>query len=341
MFEQLAQDIKHGYGTEVHVRIIDTHSSKSQRLPIVTAEHGDWNTSVAWYAYNYHNYYAAFRFRRSLPMTLLYPISGLFGPKHMSGHESGCPLPDVTNFQKAYWNRDRYEGFACFAGSWHMATTLRYLEAVSKIDVQRALGAVLDESHYGAMDNIHGNWAKWDELSAALDLGNLGTYEREVAVPANRVVKAIRLDWFGVATGVGPCCVEIEAMPGALLPASTATGSMFVDPRCTSLANYLGEDVQPMWSEDTKYVDRLLTFMPVDLFKYRVPSVEDYREKQEHFAHTPYRVCGAYNVASLTTRLFRFAVPNVLDAALLAKWWLVAGIPCAEEALAEQSKEQS
>jgi hypothetical protein len=338
-FARLTRDLRLGYGTDVDVQIVDTHHSKSKKLPIVATECEGWNTSVAWYAFNYHNHYSAFRFQRALSAMLLYPISGTFGRKHQSGHESGCPVPDLTNYQKDYWNRRPLEGFASFVGDWHMATTIRYLEAASKIDVAALYDVVMDKTKYGKMDNIDGNAVDFELLCTTVGVPKTGTYDREVVVPPNRIVKAIRIDWFGVETDIRPACVTVEPMPGVLLPASTGTGLMFVDPVETRLRAHLDDTVQLPWTEETKYKDpRMLTFVPADIFRYFSREPEDYRARKAHFDKTPWRVCGAYNVTGLDARLFRFAVPNPLDAALYVKWWLEAGIPCAEAALTRMEK---
>lgn len=336
-YGELVDAIHMGFDEAVDVRTIDTHTSKSRRLPIVAAERDGWNTSVAWYAYNFHNYFTAYQFRKPLPTTLLYPIMTLFGSRHMSGHEAGCPHPDITNFIKDYWNRRPCVSFACFAGGWHMATTLRYLEAASKIDTKALFDAVMDKTKYGARDSIHGNWIEFEEMCKAVGIPGLGTYDRDVKVPTNRVIKSIRVDWFGIDTKITPCCVEVETMPGMLLPAATGYRACYVDPKDTRLASYLDDTVQLRWTPDTKYNDpRMLTFIPTWMFTYHSLEPEEYRAFWSRVNGTPYLTCGSYGAASLETRLFRFEVPNPLDAALLVLWWLSAGIPCAEAALAKK-----
>jgi hypothetical protein len=336
-FARLTRDLRLGFATDVDVAIVDTHHSKSQKLPIVAAEREDWNTSVAWYAFNYYNHYSAFRFKRAVSATLLYPIAGTFGRKHMSGHEADCPLPDITNFAKDYWNRRPYEGFASFAGGWHMATTLRYLEAVAKLNVNDVFDVVMDKTRYRAMDDIDGNAIDFKALCQVTGAPALDTYDKEVVVPSNKIVKSIRVDWFGVETDIRPCCVEVMPMPGMLLPAPTGLGKMYVEPLDTRLAGRLDDSVQLRWSEETKYKDpRMLNFVPTEIFRYHSREQDDYRARRARLEATPWRTCGAYNVTTLDAQRVRFEVPNPLDAVLFVKWWLEAGIPCAEEALARK-----
>lgn len=335
---RLTRDIRLGFGGDVDVSIIDTHHSKSQRLPIVAASREGWNTSVAWYAFNYHNHYAAYRLKRPLPATLLAPISGTLGRKHLSGHEVDCPLPDVTNFAKAYWERQRLDGFACFAGDWHMATTLRYLEAASSIDQRDLFDVVMDRTRYGAVDRIDGNAIDFKALCQVTGVPGPGSFQRDVVVPPNRVVESIKIDWFGIDTDVRPCAVEVVAKPGMLLPATSGTGEVYVDARDTRLGDVLGDEHQLRWSEDTKYNDaRMLNFVPVSMFRYWSRSQEDYVARRRALDATPWRASHVYNVASLATRRVRFAVDNPLDAILFVKWWLEAAIPAAEASLADQT----
>lgn len=338
-YGELVDDLRLGFGNEVDVRMVATHSSKSHRLPIVAAEREGWNTSVAWYANNFHNHYTAFRFKRAIAATWLFPICGVFGRKHMSGHEADCPLPDLTNFQKDYWNRRPLEGFACFAGGWHLATTLRYLEAVSKLNERNLYDLVMDKTNYGPMDTIDGNAFDFVQLCALVGIPAVGSYDKDVQVPPNKIVKSMRLDWYGVETDIRPTCVEVEPMPGVLLPAPTGCGDVFVEPLDTHLGERLDDSVQLRWSEETKYKDpRMLGFVPTKMFRYFSRAQEDYRARKAKLDATPWRACGAYNATTLDTKLFRFEIPNQLDAALFVKWWLCAGIPCAEEALAKKEK---
>lgn len=338
-FARLTRDLRLGYGTDVDVRMVSTHHSKSNKLPILATEREGWNTSVAWYAFNYHNHYSAFRFEKSIAATLLWPVSGTFGKKHMSGHEADCPLPDVTNFTKDYWTRRLFEGFACFAGGWHMATTLRYLEAVSKIDEKALFDVVMDATRYGEVDDIDGNRVDFKALSRVVGIPVVDTYDKDVAVPPNRVIQSLVIDWFGVQTDIHPCCVEVVVMPDVLLPAPTGVGEMFVDPLDTRLSEVLDDTRQLRWSEETRYKDpRMLNFVPVSAFRYFHREGAAYQERRKVIEATPWRACGIYNEAKLETRRVRFRVPNPLDAVLFVKWWLEAAIPCAEAALTDKEK---
>ena len=339
---RLTRDLRLGFGTDVAVSIIDSHSSKSQRLPIVAAARDDWNTSVAWYAFNYHNHYAAFRFKRAVPATLLWPISGTFGKKHDSGHESGCPLPDITSFTRDYWIRRPLEGFGCFAGGWHTATTLRYLEAISEIDQVALFDVVMDATRYGKVDTIDGNAIDFKALSRAVGIPALDTYDKDVVVPPNKIIQALKVDWFGVETDVRPCAVEVVTMPGILMPSPSGTGEIFVEPRDTRLGDVLGDERQLRWSEETKYKDpRWLNFAPVSMFRYFSREQDDYCARKARFDSTPWRVSHAYNVTHLDATRFRFTVPNPLDAVLFVKWWLEAAIPCAERMLADEAAKKA
>lgn len=339
-FDRLTHDLRLGFDDDVDVRVVDTHSSKSNKLPIVAAEREGWNTSVAWYGYNYHNYYSAFQLKQPIPTTLLWPISGTFGKKHMSGHEAGCPLPDITNFTKDYWTRrPLVPGFACFAGGWHMATTLRYLEAVSKIDQKALFDAVMDKTKYGAVDGIDGNAVDFKEMSKIIGIPGLDTYDKDVAVPPNKIIKSILVDWFGVQTEIRPTCVEVVTQPGVLLPGPSGTGEVFVEPRDTRLGDFIDDARQSRWSEETKYNrDRMLNFVPVSMFKYFSREPDDYVARRARLEATPWSVSHAYNVTNMDASRFRFVVPNDLDAVLFVKWWLEAAIPCAESLLAQKGK---
>jgi len=332
-YAHLLQDLRLGFDDDVDVSIIDVHRSKSQQLPIVAAEREDWNTSVAWYAFNYYNHYTAYRFARPIPATLLWPISEVLGKKHNSGHEVGCPLPDITNFAKDYWNRRPLDGFACFAGGWHMATTLRYLEAVSKIDQKALFDVIMDATHYGKVDTIDGNAVDFDVMCRAIGIPMYGTHGKYVDMAANKILASIRVDWFGVETDLRPCAVEVTTRPGMLLPRSSGAGEIYVEPRDTRLGDVLGDERQLRWSEDTKYNLRMLNFVPVSMFRYFSREQEEYVTRRQRLEAAPWRVSPAYNPTTLDATRFRFVVPNPLDAALFVKWWLEAAIPCAEALL--------
>lgn len=336
-FTRLSRDVRLGFDDDVDISIINTHTSKSKSLPIVAAERGGWNTSVAWYAFNYYNHYAAYRFTRAIPATLLWPISGTLGRKHHSGHESGCPLPDITNFTKDYWNRRPLEGFACFAGGWHMATTLRYLEAASKIDQRALFNVIMDGTHHGKVDNIDGNAIDFKAMSAVVGVPPLDTYDKDVVVPPNKIVEALKVDWFGVETDLGRTCVEVVTKPGVPLPSPSGTGEVFVEPRDTRLGPLLGDEHQLRWSEETKYKDpRMLNFVPTSMFRYFSRDQEDWRARKAILNATPWSVSHVYNATGFDAARFRFVVPNPLDAVLFVKWWLEAAIPCAEALLAQK-----
>lgn len=331
---RLIRDLRLGFDDDVDVSIIDTHRSKSQKLPIVAAEREGWNTSVAWYAYNYHNHYSAFRFKQSIPATLLWPIGGTFGRKRMSSHEGGCLLPDITNFVKDYWNRRPLEGFACFAGDWHMATTLRYLEAVSKIDQHALFNAIMDGTSYGKVDNIDGNAVNFKAMSEVVGVPALDTYDKNVAVPPNSIIESMMVDWFGIQTGMPLTAVEIVTKPGVLLPGPSGIGEVYVEPRDTRLGDVLGDEHQIRWSEETKYKDpRMLNFVPVSMFRYVSREQDDYVARRQRLEAVPWNVSHAYNPTTLDATRFRFTMPNPLDAVLFVKWWLEAAIPCAETLL--------
>jgi hypothetical protein len=333
-FTRLTRDLRLGFDQDVDVSIVDTHHSKSRKLPIVAADREGWNTSVAWYAFNYHNHYSAFRFKKSIAATLLWPISGVFGRKHMSGHEADCPLPDVTNFVRDYWNRRPLEGFACFAGGWHMATTLRYLEAIATIDTAKLFDILMDSSRRGKTDVIDGNNIDFKEMSQTVGIPTLDSYAENVAMPTNRIIQSMKVDWFGIGTDVRPCAVEVVTMPGMLMPGPSGTGEVYVEPRDTRIGDVLGEERQLRWTEETKYSDpRWLNFVPVSLFRYFSREQDDYRARKARLDATPWSVSHAYNAAHLDATRFRFSVPNPLDAVLFVKWWLEAAIPCAEQLL--------
>jgi hypothetical protein len=330
-YARLLRHLRLGFDDDVEASIIDTHTSKSERLPVVAAEREGWNTSVAWYAYNYHNYYAAFRFARSIPATLLWPISGLLGGKHNSGHESGCPLPDITNFTRDYWNRRPLEGFACFAGGWHMATTLRYLEAISKIDQRALFDAVMDATLYGKVDNIDGNAIDFKLMSKIVGVPTLDTFDKHVVMPLNKILTSIKVDWFGVETNLHHTCVEVVTQPGVLLPETSGIAEVYVEPRDTRLGDVLGDEHQLRWSEETRYVVRMLNFVPVSMFQYFAREKYEHITRHKRFKATPWSVSHVYDSTTLDATRFRFVVPNPLDAVLFVKWWLEAAIPCAEQ----------
>lgn len=123
-------------------------------------------------------------------------------------------------------------------------------------------------------------------------------------------------------------------MPGVLMPGPSGVGEVYVEPRDTRLAEVLDDRHQLPWTRATAYKDsRWLYFVPVSMFQYFSRSLDDHRARKARFDATPWSVSHAYNVTHLDATRFRFSVPNPLDAVLFVKWWLEAGIPCAEAAL--------
>lgn len=333
----LAKDLSFGYGREVSVSCVSDHWSKSRNLPIIGAKPEGFNTEVAWYGDNFYFNYVAFRFKEAIPATFLYPISKGFGRAALSGHVQDCPISDITNFEKEYWERQAVKGFAAMIGGFNLGPTLRYLEALSKLNQKSIFNLVMDRTQHGKVDTIDGNSIDHDKLLRAVGLPFIPTtydpiipdpYCPEIKVDDNPAIEKLAIHWFNEKPG--PCAILMTLKPGMLLPAMFPMPcDVTVDVQDTVLGDYLPIALQP-GIDSEKYGERMMREIPLWAFEYKSQKSEDCKL----FAERPYPVSIYYaHGLKKEARTFKLHVPNNLDAVLTILYLTRGLIPCMTERL--------
>jgi len=301
--------IRAGFGFQPTVLDARTHHSKSQELPILCAFGGDSNIELGNISHNYHFYFMGLRLKKPIPAPFLYPISHLFRDYPLSGH-CDTAYPALTAFPKAYGNVERIDrlGFT-FNYPLEGALAIRYLDAVSKLPLDRILNMVLYETNYGLIDAIDFNAVGADgeaELAKILDLGfeKFAYYDFDVTNAAPMFSK-INVDWYH-SRGATPSAVHFilkDHLPPLLVPHS----DIYYQSTPEMMACGLGAEVPLICLADQKYT-------------------EDGRWDLRNKAHPLY-----LQKSPLTARSWTIGTNNGLDTAMTAYFLNHILQPCIED----------
>jgi hypothetical protein len=215
-----------GFDPQVDIGTARTHTSKSRTLPILKGEKEGSNVRVTSIGHNFHNYFLGVELQEPIAATLMYPISGLFGSYALSGHTDPDGAPAITNFEKAYHNRDMIQRFGVECGSpLQAALAIRYLNEISKLPAQEIFDLVLDKTSYGKIDGIDFNAVGGDGNAKLANILNLGFekfayYDFDVT-NAPEFFKRINVDWFDTELGRSSVHFEFadQALPAMPIPA--------------------------------------------------------------------------------------------------------------------------
>ncbi len=295
-------DLQHwlllGHGQPARIEKVGSHWSSSHGLPIIASDCPS-GVRATWFGNNYYFYFLGVELRNPIPATLLYPISGMFGSYALSGHVNTEVAPPITNFQKLYHNCAPMQRFGgeCGSDGLQAALVLRYLEAVSKLDVEGILEVCLRKTRYGNTDVIDGNGIDFDALVKLLGIEGGRLYHEQVTNAPSNVFEGIALDWFGTKSG-GKSAVEVRMQEGVILPSMRVPAEISLDPKDTGLGSG---------------VSGVLKRIPIQWLDYRH---DEAGERHRFFSRARYQPHWAYQRANLGTRDFVFHTPNVLDSAL-------------------------
>ena len=296
-------DLQHwlllGHEQPARIEKVGSHSSKSRELPIIASECSS-NVRTTWFGYNYYFYFMGVELTKPIPATLLYPISGMFGSYALSGHVNTEVAPPITNFQKLYHNCTPVQKFGGDCGGYGLqsALVLRYLEAVSKLDIEGLLNVCLRKSRHGKTDVIDGNGIEFDDLVKLLGIEGGGLYDKQVTNAPSDFFEKIALDWFGTQSG-GKSAVQVTMREGVLLPVLPLPAEISLDLKDTVLKY----GVTP---EQIKRV-------PIQWLEYTRDQSEERRRFLGTAEYEPHQL---YHKANPWTRDFVIHTPNVLDSAL-------------------------
>jgi ribosomal protein L37AE/L43A len=295
-----------GYGHPVRVTKVGEHSSKSRGLPIVASESSD-NVAVTWFGNNYHFYFLGVKLKREIPAVFLRPISTMFGDYALSGHVNTKIAPPIKNFEKAYHNLTPLKIFGGDCGNGTMAAlTIRYLEEISKLDIDGLLDVCFRKTRYGAVDNIDGEYIEFADLAKLLDLeyDKFAYYDFDVQNAPKDVFDRVNVDWFDSDLGRGKSSVHVTMKEGVFLPALPLPSEIYVDLKDTPLNQYIPDAAQEQPVKNC-YSKHVLYKVPVKLLGWRECPILD----PAHWV---------YGKVNDETREFTFLTDNVLDCALTA-----------------------
>lgn len=208
----------------IFYRTTGTHISKSRELPIIQASTEHSNVRIGWLADNFHFNFLGVELKKPTLATMLYPISGIFGSYPPSGNTKSS-FPPITNFEKAYHNRDMIRKFGAVSGDdICTAMVIRYLHELSTLDQNRLMNIVLDNTRYGKRDAIDRNGIDYAALASAVGIKRAD--EREITyfdfdagnIPA--YFKKINIHWIDSEFGKSSVSVELaeNGVPKLTLP---------------------------------------------------------------------------------------------------------------------------
>jgi len=190
-----------GFGPGVEISTKRTHVSKSRTLPILQGGREGSNVRVTSIGHNFYNYFLGVELEEPMAATLMYPISGLFGRYALSGHTDPQDAPAITNFEKAYHNREPIKRFGVECHSpLHAALAIRYLSEISKLPTQEIFDLVFDKTNYGKIDAIDFNAVGGDGEATLANILKLGFekfayYDFDVT-NAPDLFERINVHWF-------------------------------------------------------------------------------------------------------------------------------------------------
>ncbi|MEA3272886.1 MAG: hypothetical protein U9P90_04450 [Patescibacteria group bacterium] len=323
-----------GHGHPVKIEKAGSHMSKSCYLPILATESPE-NVRATWFGDNFHFHFLGIDLKQPIPATLLYPISSIFGRYALSGHTNTEVAPPLTNFQKEYHNNTPVKVFGsdCYGG-FCAALVIRYLEEVSKLDIEKILDVCLRKTSYGLVDNIDGNCVKFADLAKLLDLefAKFAYCDFDVQNITGDIFERVNVDWFHYDLGVGRSSVHITLKEGVLLPPLVSPAEIYVDLEDTLLGRYIPQEIQERPTKNT-YSDYLILKVPTRLLHYQRDRAPEEQQKLRGNEKQP--VNRVYDNVNIGTRKFTFSVPNVLDCALTAFFFVKVLAPMMQEIQAQ------
>lgn len=298
-----------GYGQRAHSLPVGSHHSKSYKLPIIgCSDIGTHNadvTCVTWFGYNYYFYFMGVALMNPIPATLLYPIAGIFGSYALSGHVNTKIAPPITNFEKLYHNCTPVQRFGgdCGNSGIRVALTLRYLEEISKLDMNGILDVCLRKTRYGETDVIDGNGVDFNTLLKLLGIEGGELYKEVITNAPQDIFESIKFDWFGTHTGhiLGGSAIQVTMREGILMSSLPSPAEVSLELKDTLLGMFGPKDVLPR--------------IPASCLGYRRDQNEERYLLYEKGGYQPH---GFYHKANIGTRAFALHTPNVLDSALTA-----------------------
>jgi len=305
-----------GYGVETMPHIEAHHRSKSQELPIVSAQVEGSPVEVTWFAQNYHFYFMGVKLQNEVPATLLSPLAGILeSDPALSGHVNTEVAPPIPNFQKSYHNNEPLTRFGidCGGRGFLASTAIRYLAEISKVDAGQVLDLCLNKTRYGRMERIDGNAIEFEELLKALQLEySEASYNANIIGFPEEVFESIAIDRFD--TERGGSSVRIKLHDGFPLPVLAVPGEIYVKVEDTGLEPHIPKDSGERGSSQSK--SKIITpEIPVSVLRYSDQFSRVAAQVQEGI---PYPINAAYQRVWPSAREFTFNTPNVLDAALTA-----------------------
>ncbi|MEK7211537.1 MAG: hypothetical protein AAB731_02805 [Patescibacteria group bacterium] len=316
-----------GHGQPVEIAKVGSHCSKSRTLPILASK-GLGNAQVTWFGDNFNSYFLGVKLNRPLPAILLYPMSGIFGSYALSGHTNPKVAPPITNFQKAYHNCAPIEVFGGDCGcGLQAALAIRYLEEVSKLDAEAILDICLRKSEYGLVDRIDGNCIEFADLAKLLGLTyeKFAYYDFDATNAPTDTFERVNVDWFDSGLIGGSSSVHVRMKEGVLLPPMPLPAEIFVDPADTALGRYIPPELQPR-TKKKSWDKELISKVPVGLLGHRDDLTP---EELQMVLHGDAHI--VYSRVNPGTRDFTFHVPNVLDCALTAFFFIKVLAPVMRE----------
>lgn len=208
----------------IFYRTIGAHTSKSRELPVAQASSENSNVSIGWLADNFHFNFLGIELKKPVLTTMLYPISRVFGSYPLSGNTSSS-FPPLTNFEKAYQNRDSIRRFGAVSGNdATTAMVIRYLHELSALDHNRLMKIVMDSTRYGKRDVIDRNGIEYADLASAVGIKREDekeiTYFDFDAGDIPSYFKKINVRWIDTKLGRSSVRVELaeNGLPNLTLP---------------------------------------------------------------------------------------------------------------------------
>lgn len=320
-----------GHGHSARITQAGSHISKSRRLPIIASE-TLCNVSATWFSDNYYSYFLGAELKQPIPATLLYPISAIFGRYALSGHVNTDIAPPLTNFQKAYHNCTpiRVFGGDCGGYGFNAALVIRYLEEVSKLDIEKILDVCLRKTRYGATDHIDGNGIKFADLAGLLDLAydQFAYYDFDVQNAPTDVFERVNVDWFDYDLGVGRSSIHITMKENMFLPPMPFPADIYVDLRDTLLDRYIPQEAQERPVKN-RYDNCIIQKIPARLLQYQKNRTPE--ERQKFHGKVKHPIHNVYEQVNLGTREFTFNVSNVLDCVMTAFFFTKVFAPAIQD----------
>lgn len=315
----LKQWLRLGYGKDVVIKEVGSHTSKSRKLPILaTAVDGgvrSSNVEVNWFGQNYYSYFLGLAFEKSINAMLLHPISSVFGEYPLSGHVNTKIAPPLVNFQLDYLTQKPLSGFGAECPDGFVsAQVIRYLALVSELDVDEIMSVCLGQNRHGGIDANRIDLMKIVEAVGLSAEECSSSYDFLAKVNHDGIFREIKIDRFNRA--FGKSAVKVSLKSGRILP-QMPSGSgermiVCVDPVSTAIGMRLVD-----WVDNKP--EKCLEQVPAHLLEYRSKRPEEIARLEEcgYPAHNCYATVSAGTAKHNSTTEFTFHVPNVLDAAML------------------------